>query len=67
MTKLIVEVVNDEETANFRVEYYKARNCEIVHTERYSDVTWVNKTQGGNSDTAFDPLDNEVWVVIAKK
>lgn len=67
MTKLIIEVIQEKSVAEARANYYQQLGCTVAPIKEYTDVTWINKTRGGNSDTASDPVDSDVWVVIASK
>ena len=66
MTKLVVEVVKSEAEADARVERYKQLGC-IAGKESHAMVSWLNGTVAAASDTAADPLADEVWVVMARK
>lgn len=67
MAKMVIEVVGDRSQAQIRADFYQQLGCSVQPVSPYRDVTWVNQTHGGHSDVASDPLDMEVWVVIATR
>lgn len=64
--KLIIEAVSSANEAKLRAQFYATLgvHCDVLQCK---DATWINKTMGGSSDTAYDPTDSEIFVVLAKK
>jgi len=67
MARLVVEVLKNKPEAEARAEAYRQVGCKIQAISPYSVVSWVNSTGTPASDTAADPIDEEVWVVLAAR
>lgn len=66
---MVIEVVESEEMAAERAAYYRVRGFTVEEPGFYEWVRWSNTCAGGGVDhnTASDPIDNQVWTVVAKK
>ena len=64
--KLIIEAVSSAQEAKVRAQFYNTLGVQY-ETFQCKDATWINKTMGGSSDTAYDPTDSEIFVIVAKK
>lgn len=64
--KLIIEAVSSANEAKLRAQFYDTLGVQhdVVQCK---DATWINKTLGGSSDTAYDPTDSEIFVIVARK
>lgn len=67
MAGMKIEVYEDKEAADERADYFRQRQFTVQAVKDYEWATWSNKTHGGIDNTAMDPSDSKVWVVIATK
>ena len=67
MAGMKIEVYEDEATAKEREDYFKQRGFQVQPVKKFEWVSWSNKTHDGKDDTAMDPADSEVWIVMATK
>jgi len=65
--QMVIEVWELKEKAVERKNYFEQRGCTVSDTVSCSTATWRDGTPGGSTYTATDPLDGEVWVIIATK
>lgn len=62
---LVIEAWSTAEEAKKRAAFFQVKGMPYqIH--QCKNATWVNRVLGGNSDTAYDPTDSEIFVTIAQ-